>query len=167
MTKPKWLFPTFFIWQKMEISVEDASVRFLDELYEIEKQSFKEEAFSKRQIAYLLADYNAISIVARVEGKISGFVIGRIDLVWGRPVGHIMTLDVAPTLRRRGVATRLMLETEKILRQKGIRECFLEVRENNVAALGLYTKLGYCRVSDLEHYYGREHGLYLRKTLIL
>ena len=148
----------------MEVKIEEASARLLDELYEIEKQCFEQEAFSKLQIGYLLADYNAVSLVARVEGKIAGFIIARIDMIRNQPVGHIMTLDVAPLFRRKRIAQRLMLESEAFFKQKGAKEIRLEVRESNVAGLSLYLKLGYKKVALLEGYYGETHGVYLRKA---
>jgi len=150
----------------MEITIETATIRMLNVLYEIEKQCFKEEAFSKQQIGYLLLDYNGISLTAKVIGEVAGFIIGRIDFVRNQPVGHVMTIDVLPACRRQGIGERLMVELEAILKQKGARECRLEVRENNVAALGLYQKLGYRKVAVLENYYGAAHGLYLRKLLV-
>jgi ribosomal protein S18 acetylase RimI-like enzyme len=148
----------------MNVIIEDANIRLLGELYEIEKQCFDEEAFSKQQIGYLLEDYNAVSFVARVDEEIAGFIIGRVDLIRNRPVGHIMTIDVAPNYRRKKVAQKLMLETEAVFKTKGAKECRLEVRENNVTALSLYIKLGYEKISLLEHYYGEAHGYYLRKV---
>jgi ribosomal-protein-alanine acetyltransferase len=148
----------------MSLKIEDASIRLLDALYEIEKQCFKEEAFSKQQINYLLTDYNDINLIARVNNEIAGFIIGRIDLLRNQPVGHIMTIDVLPFYRRRGIAQRLLFDIETLFKQKGAQECRLEVRENNVAALNLYQKLGYQKVAVLENYYGKAHGLYLKKT---
>jgi len=43
----------------------------------------------------------------------------------------------------------------------------LEVREDNVAAVNLYQKLGYKKVGRLENYYGNAHGLHLKKMLQL
>jgi ribosomal-protein-alanine N-acetyltransferase len=148
----------------MNITIEDANIRMLDELYEIEKQSFAEEAFSKEQIGYLLTDYNCISLAAKANGEIVGFIVAMFELECKQPVGHIMTIDVLPKFRRQGVGEHLMRETEALLKQKGANECRLEVRENNLAALGLYQKLGYKLVSRLENYYGKAHGLYLRKA---
>jgi ribosomal protein S18 acetylase RimI-like enzyme len=148
----------------MNVTIEDANIRLLGELYEIEKECFEEEAFSKQQIGYLLEDYNAVSLVGRVDGIIAGFIIGRVDLIRNCPVGHIMTIDVAPNYRRKEIAQKLMLEIEAIFKTKGATECRLEVRENNVAAIGLYMKLGFEKISLLEHYYGEAHGYYLRKV---
>jgi len=149
----------------MKIKVEDASVRFLDKFYEIEKQCFEREAFTKQQIAYLLTDYNAIGLVARVNGEIAGFVIGRIDVERNMPFGHILTVDIEPSHRRKGIAQKLLRKIEAIFKERGIKECRLEVREDNVAASNLYQKLGYKKVGKLEKYYGDVHGLYLKKTL--
>lgn len=147
----------------MEIAIEDTAVRFLDKLYDIEKQCFEREAFTKQQIAYLLTDYNAIGLAARVNGEIAGFAIGRIDIVRNIPFGHILTVDIAPSYRRKGIAQKLLHEIEAIFKEKGVKECRLEVREDNAAALNLYQKLGYTKVGKLEKYYGDAHGVYLKK----
>jgi [ribosomal protein S18]-alanine N-acetyltransferase len=149
----------------MEIVITDASIRMIDELYELEQQCFQEEAFSKQQISYLLTDYNAVSLAAKINDRIAGFIIGRIDIIRNQPVGHIMTIDVALLFRRKGVGQRLMQETEALFRQKGVKEIRLEAREGNTTAIGLYEKLGYKRISKLEHYYGEAHGFYFRKIL--
>jgi ribosomal protein S18 acetylase RimI-like enzyme len=81
------------------------------------------------------------------------------------PVGHILTIDVALTYRKRGIAQKLLQEIEKIFREKGLRAVHLEVREDNIAALRLYQKLGYKKIAKLENYYGNAHGIYLKKDL--
>ena len=114
----------------------------------------------------MLEDYNAIGLVARVNGEIAGFLIARIDVEKGRTFGHILTLDVTPSHRRMGIARKLLYELETLLRRRVVGECRLEVREGNAAAISLYLKLGYRRIGRLEKYYGDAHGLYLRKTLL-
>jgi ribosomal-protein-alanine N-acetyltransferase len=149
----------------MEIEVESATIRMLRALCEIEQQCFQEEAFSKQQISYLLTDYNSVSLIARIEGNVAGFVIGRIERVRRSACGHILTIDVVPPYRRNGIATRLMIEIEGFFKQKSAIECHLEVREGNFAALNLYEKLGYKKISRIDKYYGLDHGLYLKKAL--
>ena len=148
-----------------QITIEDASIRMLDDFHKIEQQCFLDEAFSKEQIGYLLLDYNTVSLAVRVDSELAGFIIGRIDLVRNRRFGHIMTIDVLPGFRRMGVGQRLLIEIEAIFKQKDAKEIRLEVREGNVAAIALYEKLGYQRISRLDNYYGDAHGFYLRKPL--
>jgi ribosomal-protein-alanine N-acetyltransferase len=149
----------------MDMKIEDVSISNLGKLYEIEKQCFEQEALTKQQLAYLLTDYNAIGLAARVNGEIAGFAIARVDIRRNEQFGHIVTVDAAPAYRRKGIAQKLLHEVETILRERGIKECRLEVRENNVVALNLYKKLGYIEIGKLEKYYGSAHGLYLKKSL--
>lgn len=149
----------------MEVLIEDASMRDLERLYEIESECFREEAFSKAQIAQLLKDYNSISLVARVGGNIVGFVISTVYADRKALHGHVLTIEVLPAYRRTGVGKALLVEVESIFRQKGVKSLTLEVREDNLAAIGLYRKLGYEVVGQLKNYYGTAHGIYLRKAL--
>jgi ribosomal-protein-alanine N-acetyltransferase len=149
----------------MPVSIEDAVLKDLDRLYEIETECFGEEAFTKVQIAQLLRSYNSIGLVARVEGQIVGFAIGDI-YVDGRVLqGHICTIEVLPNFRRQGLGEKLLQEIEAIFRQKKVRASALEVREDNIPAIWLYRKLGYDTIGRLKNYYGSAHGLYLEKTL--
>lgn len=149
----------------MTVTVEDALVKYLDRLYEIERECFYEEAFTKKQIAQLLTDYNSISLIARENGEIVGFVVGMVYPDRKAVNGHVLTIDVSPSHRRKGIGRMLLQEMESIFSQKGVQACLLEVREDNVAAISLYRKLGYKEVGRLENYYGTANGIYLKKIL--
>jgi ribosomal-protein-alanine acetyltransferase len=149
----------------MELKIESASIGHLDRLYQIERECFDKEAFTRQQIAYLLKDYNSINLIARINNEIAGFIIGAAYYERNAQVGHILTVDVTPTYRQKGVAQKLLQEIEKIFKEKGFRASYLEVREDNVAALGLYRKLGYKKIAKLKDYYGNAHGIYLKKDL--
>jgi ribosomal-protein-alanine acetyltransferase len=149
----------------MEVKIETASPKLLDQLYKIEEQCFDQEAFTKRQIAYLLSDYNSVSLVAKANNDIAGFIITQIEVEENTEFGHIITINVAPKCRHQKIATRLLQEIEALLKQKGISECRLEVREDNHPAIKLYQKLGYQTMGKLKNYYGKKHGIYFKKAL--
>ncbi len=149
----------------MAIVLRDVTIRLLDRLCEIEEQCFEQEAFTRQQLAYLISDYNTIGLVAMLDDEIAGFAIARVNIERNITFGHILTIDVAPAYRRKGIAQIILQEIESILRERDIEECRLEVRENNVVAINLYKKLGYTKIGRLEKYYGCAHGLYLRKIL--
>ena len=151
--------------KKMEIRIETASVKLLDKLFKIEEQCFDQEAFTKRQIAYLVSDYNTISLIAKLESEIAGFILAQIEIENDTLFGHIITINVVPAFRKKGIGSKMMQEMEAILKQKGISECHLEVREDNSPALKLYQNSGYQKIGRLEKYYGKAHGLYLKKNL--
>jgi ribosomal-protein-alanine acetyltransferase len=148
----------------MEVKIETATIKLLDQLYQIEEQCFDEEAFTKRQISYLLSDYNTIALVAKTNIGIAGFIIAQVEVEENEEFGHIITINVPSSYRRKGIATKLLCEIEGLLKQKGITECRLEVREDNNAAIKLYHKLNYKTIGKLDRYYGKKHGLYLKKT---
>jgi len=149
----------------MTVTLDYASVKNLDRLCEIEKECFDLEAFTRKQIAQLLTDYNTVSLVARENGEIVGFVVGAIYPDGEAVSGHVLTIDVSSSHRRRGIGKMLLKEMESIFVQKGVGVSCLEVREDNAAALGLYRELGYKRVARLENYYRNAHGIRLRKML--
>ncbi len=149
----------------MEIKIETASVKLLDKLFKIEEQCFDQEAFTKHQIAYLLSDYNTLALAAKADNEIAGFIIAQIEIENDTLFGHIVTINVLPTFRRKGIGRKMLQEIETILKQKGITECHLEVREDNSQALKLYQNSGYQKIGRLEKYYGKANGLYLKKNL--
>jgi len=149
----------------MEIRNCDISIKLLDKLYQIEKQCFEREALTKQQLVYLFRDYNNRKLVAFLNNETAGFAITRLNIGKKQSFGHILTVDVAPAYRRRGIAQKILQEIEILFKDHGISESRLEVRENNIAALNLYHKLGYKEIAKLERYYGKANGLYLRKKL--
>ncbi len=151
----------------MEVKIETATTKLLDKLFEIEEQCIEQEAFTKRQIAYLLTDYNTIALVARVNNELAGFIIAQIEIDDSTLFGHIITINVSPNFRRKGVATEMIQDIEGILKKKDINKCHLEVREDNTSAIKLYQKCGYQKFGKLEKYYGNKHALYFKKTLCL
>jgi len=149
----------------MTALIEDARVSQVDRLFEIESECFKEEAFTKEQITELLMEYNCVGLVAKVGGMIAGFVIGIVDVERKALSAHILTIDVSPAYRRKGIGQLLLREIERIFREKGVEATHLEVREDNVAAINLYRKLGYENVGKLRSYYGNANGLCFKKAL--
>ncbi|MEM3770147.1 MAG: ribosomal protein S18-alanine N-acetyltransferase [Candidatus Bathyarchaeia archaeon] len=137
----------------------------MDRLFEIEMECFRSEAFTKQQIAQLLTNQNCVSLIAKENSKIIGFTIGMIYVEDSVLTGHVLTIDVSPSHRRKGVGIKLLEELEKIFRAKQVKVCRLEVREDNIAALSLYQKLSYKKAEKLRHYYGDAHGILLEKTL--
>lgn len=149
----------------MLVTIEKASIEHLNRLYEIEIKCFERDAFTQQQIACLLTDSTSSGLISRVEHEIVGFVIGKTYMDKRLTTGHILTIDVSPEHRRKGIGQRLLQEIEGIFKDKGVKICYLEARENNAAALKLYRKFGYTKTGRLSNYYGNAHGIRLRKVL--
>ena len=149
----------------MSVTVQEASIKHLDKLCEIETECFEEEAFTEQQVAHLLTDCNSVSFVAKAKGEMLGFIIGRVYTERIPAVGRILTIDVSTEHRRKGIGLRLLQEVERVFRNENVEVCYLEVREDNVAALNLYQKHGYTKVRKLKNYYVNAHGVRLTKPL--
>ena len=85
----------------------------------------------------------------------------------GGPEMHIMNIAVHPDHRRRGLAFEALSRVIAFARENDLEECFLEVRESNMSARGLYEKLGFERVGRRKGYYSEsgEDALVMRLLL--
>jgi len=150
----------------MPLKIEKAKLNDLDALYKIERECFTTEAFTREHIAYLLESPNAVSLVARANHEIVGFIVGMIEDYGRVTVGHVYTIDVAPKHRRAGVGLKLLDELERVFLERGVKTSYLEVRIDNKAARELYRKKGYTELEPLEDFYARgRHGLRMKKEL--
>jgi len=149
----------------LSITIQRAKINDLETLYQIERECFTIEAFSKEHISYLLENPNTVSLVAQINGEIAGFIIGLIHRHNKIATGRVYTIDVAVRHRRKGIGLRLLEELERIFEKRGVKICYLEARVDNVAARELYRKLGYVEVKKLKDYYEKTHGIRFRKEL--
>jgi len=86
--------------------------------------------------------------------KIGGFIL---DLITAEDA-EILTLGVAPVLRRQGIGRKLIEDLARRARQKGAQRLILEVAADNNAALGLYESSGFTRLGQRPGYYRRKNS---------
>jgi len=151
----------------LSIIIHRTTIDDLERLYQIEKECFNIEAYSKEHIAYFLQNPNTVSLVAQINNEIAGFIIGLIHRQDKMITGRVFTIDVASNHRRKGVGLKLLDELERIFVKRGVKVCYLEARVDNVAARKLYRKHGYVEVKKLKKYYSGIHGVRLKKNLSL
>lgn len=152
----------------MIFSIQQASPTDLETLSNIEQECFTSEAFSKTQIASLLKAPTSVSLLAKAGEQVVGFIIGSVNDFGEIKLGHIVTIDVVPEYRRKGVGMLMLQKVEREFQNAGVKVCYLEVRADNTAAKKLYQKRGYRQVEVLDDYYYRGgHGIRLEKALLL
>ncbi len=82
---------------------------------------------------------------------------------------HILNLTVRPESQRKGIGSRLMKHFMQVACRFGADTLLLEVRPSNLAAVGLYEKLGFNQASVRRNYYpaaeGREDALIFARSL--
>ncbi len=71
---------------------------------------------------------------------------------------EILTLAVDPAARRQGVGARLVREGAAEAAARGAARLFLEVADDNPAALALYARTGFTEAGRRPGYYARPDG---------
>ena len=131
-------------------------MRDLAGLHQLDQVCFPREiAYSKAELQYFLTHPKCSCWIAeQPDDKLAGFVIFERANRHGRTTGHIVTLDIDPGERRRGLGTLLMQTAEEQMRQEGAGVLSLEVAENNPAAQQFYRSLGFVTRGRIAKYYG-------------
>ncbi len=83
-----------------------------------------------------------------------GFAIGRV----AGPEVELLTIAIDPNHRRQGFAHQLMVAFEIEAKSKNAKDAFLEVAENNQAAIALYESFGFKRKGTRKDYYTSQTG---------
>jgi ribosomal-protein-alanine N-acetyltransferase len=138
------------------IRLRSFQMRDLAGLHQLDQVCFPQEiAYSRDELQYFLTHPGCSCWIAeQPEDKLAGFVIFERTSRHGRPAGHIVTLDVDPDERRRGLGTLLMQTAEEQMKQEGAGVMSLEVAENNAAARQFYRSLGFVTRGRIAKYYG-------------
>jgi len=72
----------------------------------------------------------------------------------GAAEADVLTIGVVPTERGKGIARRLMAMITNWASQQGSTAMMLEVKVDNVEAIGLYESLGYSKLNVRKDYFG-------------
>ena len=146
-----------------EVKIRVLDENDLDAVVEIDRRVLGQErrSFWKRKIAYA-GIYPRPALVAVVEGKIVGFILGFVSgWEFGVPdtVGWIDTLGVDPTFQRRGIGRMLFNALIEIFKKSGRQES-VETAEREVEGVNIVYTLASWSDWDLLQFY---HSMGFRK----
>ena len=103
-----------------------------------------------------------LKILTYVEkDKIIGFLL--YSLIYDRI--EIEQFEVTTKERRKGIGNKLLNYLIEKYQDNNIKNITLEVKEDNIAAINLYKKYGFKKVSTREKYYDGINGILMEKTL--
>jgi ribosomal-protein-alanine N-acetyltransferase len=136
------------ITMTQEIKFERMTEIDLDEVINIEKVAFS-DPWNKRAFKNDLASDFAYPIVARLEGRIAGYV----SLYLAADEMMIGNIAVSPDYQQRGIGSKILEHVIEFAANHNISQIALEVRESNLAARKLYLKFGFKITGRRKLYY--------------
>jgi ribosomal-protein-alanine N-acetyltransferase len=96
-------------------------------------------------------------------------VIGYAIVTAAAGEAHLLNLSIAARWQRKGYGGSLLKQLMTATRANGAAVMFLEVRQSNFAAQGLYAQHGFAHIGLRRNYYpasdGREHAIVLSRSL--
>lgn len=141
-----------------DFSIRQAELSDINAIMQINRKCLPEN-YSFDFFYYVISEFGDVCAVSEKDGKVIGYVLSRVE----RPLssfigiqstkGHIISIAVLPEYRRQRVALEMMKYTMQKLIEKKVHSIYLEVRISNIAAIELYSKLGFRIKRELKHYY--------------
>ncbi len=140
---------------------DTANSEDLGYIYWLEKICFEDEAYPPQILAFYINLSREGFILVRDPDnrRILGYVIGILEK--GGREGHVVSVCVDPSYRRRGIGIMLMRRIEEYFLGKGACVSRLEVKVSNNPAIELYKKLGYEIKEVIRSYYRDGSDAYL------
>jgi [ribosomal protein S18]-alanine N-acetyltransferase len=127
----------------------------LDRLFALDKACFRPGiAYSKSDLNYFIRRARSLSFAA-VDSfeNLLGFAIAESGLEHGTRIGHIVTIDVDPASRRKGIGQQLMQAMIDGLSEVGAIAVRLEVAVDNLEAQAFYRQLGFIPTGRIPGFY--------------
>lgn len=137
-----------------EVIIRAVLHKDLKTVYEIERRSFKDPY--PLALLDFLYDVNCKTfLVSEKDGAVIGYIIASAD----RDLGHVISIAINPSERKKNIGRAMMSEMLKILKGMGVRTVRLEVRKSNIEAQMFYEFLGFKLSHKIDNYYGDENAL--------
>ena len=131
----------------LQITIADAS--YSEQLFEMEKICFPNECWSMGSVKSELLKENSICLISLCEGDFAGYVFS--SFVYDE--FELNRIAVLPKYRNKKIAIKMLDCLIEHLVKHNCKTLFLEVRENNKAAIDLYKKSGFNTIGIRNNYY--------------
>ncbi|MFE6735684.1 ribosomal protein S18-alanine N-acetyltransferase [Microbacterium sp. NPDC057650] len=117
----------------------------------LENSSFPDDAWSEQTMAAEIASEHNRYLVDEEDGRVVGY--GGVRALRGAPDSDIQTIALDPAFRGQGRGRRMLRLLLDLARERGARDTFLEVRDDNEVAQALYLSEGFAEIGRRPRYY--------------
>lgn len=133
--------------------------RYYEQMYEIHKQNFLDEAMPKNIFMDEVTDKSRIYFVALDDQTKQ--VVGYAG-AWNTGSDYsIISVATKQEYQHKGIATKLLKRIILDAKEKEIYSLSLEVNEHNTPAINLYRKLGFIITNTRKNYYKNRTSAYI------
>jgi [ribosomal protein S18]-alanine N-acetyltransferase len=138
-----------------------ADITRIGDIFSVETRCF-DHAWTSVQIFEELNHENSVILISYYNDKPTGFVMFRCEM----DSNELMKIAVLPEFRKKGIASSLYDDAEKIALDKNRKDIFLEVDETNLSAISLYSKKGFVEISRRKNYYHNKAAICMIKRIV-
>ncbi len=117
-------------------------IDYIEQIFNLEKEIFKNSAFSKSYLNTLIKGDNSFIYIYLIDDKVCGYLI----ILDSIDVYEILAIATVEEYRNKGIAQELLAKIR-------IKNIFLEVRESNQTAINFYKKNKFKEISIRKNYY--------------
>ena len=135
----------------MSHQIRIASEADLENIMQIEKACFGNDAWSKSNMKSELLAPHTTYVVAEESNSLIGYA--GFSKLASSTSSDIQTIAVSESHRGLGVGRKLMESLLDFAREQKAKEVFLEVREDKPTPQKLYASLGFSAIDRRENYY--------------
>src|ERR1700761_7921884 len=136
---------------KPSVRIRTAHRDDLDALVDLENRSFVTDRVSRTQYRRHIDGSSVTVLVAEADGRLVGSAL--VFLRRGSRRARLYSIAIDHHARGMGVGAALLRAAETTARDGGRDGLYLEVRDDNAAAIGLYESRGYVRGPTLRGFY--------------
>ena len=119
-------------------------INYMEQIFNLEKEIFKNSAFSKSYLNTLIKGDNSFIYIYLIDDKVCGYLI----ILDSIDVYEILAIATVEEYRNKGIAQELLAKIR-------IKNIFLEVRESNQTAINFYKKNKFKEISIRKNYYSK------------
>ena len=128
----------------MIIKLTSNDIDYIEQIFNLEKEIFKNSAFSIEYLKTLIKNDNSFIYIYLIDDKVCGYLI----ILDSIDVYEILAIATVEEYRNKGIAQELLAKIR-------IKNIFLEVRESNQTAINFYKKNKFKEISIRKNYYSK------------